>query len=134
MNRFSDTPIWHALETMRIEPDGAALTFTARLARENRWSMAHADAVMREYRRFLYLAATSASAVTPSDDVDRAWHLHLAYSRHYWDELCARVLMRPLHHGPTGGGAIEDDRYLRQYVQTLVTYRAIFGEEPPAAA
>lgn len=126
-------PLWHALEAMQIEPRGAALTFTARLARENGWTAVHAAHVFGEYRRFLYLAATANEAVTPSDNVDQAWHLHLSYSRHYWDVLCARLLKRPLHHGPTAGGEIEGDRHRRQYGATLRRYRSVFGSDAPAA-
>lgn len=123
--------IWQALAQMRIEPPGAALSFTRRLARENGWSRAHAEAVMTEYRRFLYLAATGTGEVTPSDQVDQAWHLHLAYTRHYWEELCARIIGRPLHHGPTAGGASEGRKYRALYAETLQRYRDTFGQEPP---
>lgn len=127
-----DDPIWQALVQMRIEPPGAALGFTRRLARENGWSRRHAEAVFHEYRRFLYLAATGTSEVTPSDQVDQAWHLHLAYTRHYWEELCARVIGRPLHHGPTAGGVSEGRKYRSLYAETLQRYRETFGEEPPS--
>ena len=127
------TDLWQDIEGMRIEPDGAVLTFTARLARENGWSLAHADAVFAEYRRFLLLAATGKTPVTPSDAVDQAWHLHLSYTRHYWDVLCGRVVKRPLHHGPAAGGLEERERHRRQYEQTLRRYRAVFGTEPPFA-
>jgi len=125
-------PIWQALVQMRIEPPGAALSFTRRLARENGWSRRHAEAVCHEYRRFLYLAATGTGEVTPSDQVDQAWHLHLAYTRHYWEELCARIIGRPLHHGPTAGGASEGRKYRALYAETLQRYRDTFGEEPPS--
>lgn len=127
-----DDPVWQALAQMRIEPPGAALSFTKRLARENGWSRGHAEAVMHEYRRFLYLAATGTGEVTPSDQVDQAWHLHLAYTRHYWEELCARIIGRPLHHGPTAGGASEGRKYRALYAETLQRYRDTFGEEPPS--
>lgn len=126
-----DDPIWQALAAMRIEPEGAALGFTRRLARENGWSRSHAEAVFHEYRRFLYLAATGSGEVTPSDQVDQAWHLHLTYTRHYWEELCARIIGRPLHHGPTAGGASEGRKYRALYAETLRRYRETFGQEPP---
>lgn len=127
-----DDPLWHALEAMRIEPEGASLTFTKRLARENGWSRSYAAAVVTEYRRFLYLAATDTATVTPSQQIDQAWHLHLAYTRHYWGELCARIIGRPLHHGPTAGGGAEGRKYRTLYAETLARYRATFGSEPPA--
>ena len=127
-----DDSIWRALDAMRIEPAGASLTFTRRLARENGWSRRHAAAVVEEYKRFLYLAATGTSPVTPSDQVDQAWHLHLAYTRHYWGELCARIIGRPLHHGPTAGGGAEGRKFRSYYADTLARYRDAFGTEPPA--
>lgn len=130
---YLDDPIWQALAAMRIEPDGAALTFTRRLARDNGWSARYASDVMAEYRRFLYLAATGCAPVTPSEQIDQAWHLHLAYSRHYWGELCGRIIGRPLHHGPTAGGRAEAARYRNLYADTLTRYRETFGHAPPAA-
>ncbi|WP_219941461.1 hypothetical protein [Iamia sp. SCSIO 61187] len=120
---------------LRFEVDddpSVPLGFRARLARENGWTPAFAARVYDEYRRFLVLAATGRHAVTPSDQVDQAWHLHLAYTRSYWDHLCGEVLGRPLHHGPTGGTAADDTRYREQYAATLDRYREVFGEEPPA--
>lgn len=123
--------LWRSLEMMRIEPAGAVLTFTGKLAGENGWSHARAQAVVEEYRRFLYLAAV-VGPVTPSEDVDQAWHLHLTCSRHYWDQLCGVILGRPLHHDPTTGGPAEARRFAAQYAATLRRYREIFGAAPPA--
>jgi len=119
------------LEMMRIEPEGVDRTFVARLAKENAWAPVYAERVLAEYRRFLFLAVTSGHAVTPSDEVDQAWHLHLAYSHHYWEELCGRILGRPLHHGPTAGGRTEAARYRNQYAATLESYRLAFGIDAP---
>ena len=113
--------------------DGApSLTFTARLARENRWSLPRAQRIVEEYLRFIYLAAVSAETVTPSVAVDQAWHLHLCYTRSYWHRLCRDVLERELHHGPTRGGVAEDTRYHECYERTLRLYREEFGHPPPA--
>lgn len=129
---YRDDPLWQALAAMRIEPDGAALTFAKRLARENGWSLRFAGEVLAEYHRFLYLAATGASPVTPSEQIDQVWHLHLAYTRHYWGVLCGEIIGRPLHHGPTAGGGAEGRKYRQQYSATLARYRDVFGNEPPS--
>src|SRR5262249_26133617 len=55
--------------------ESPALPFAARLARENGWSRPHAERVIREYRRFVFLAVTAGFPVCPSEDVDAAWHL-----------------------------------------------------------
>lgn len=124
--------LWHRIADHHIGPPDASLSFAARLARENRWDAAYADRVIREYKRFCYLAITADHEVTPSDAVDQAWHLHLTYSRDYWQIFCAKVLRADLHHGPTQGGAVERARYYRQYADTLAAYETAFGTAPPA--
>lgn len=128
----TNSALWHRIAAHDIGPHEAALTFAARLARENRWEAAHAERVIGEYRRFCYLAMTAGHEVTPSDAVDQAWHLHLTYSRDYWQTFCPQVLGADLHHGPTRGGSDERARFYRQYADTLAAYEAAFGAPPPA--
>jgi hypothetical protein len=128
---YQSHPVWVALLPYSIGPDGAAFSFAARLARENGWRLAQADRVIIEYKRFCFLAATTGHQVTPSDAVDQAWHLHLTYTRDYWDRFCPDVLGRALHHGPTAGGADEEHRFFDQYARTLASYEAVFGEAAP---
>lgn len=128
-NAASD-PLWQALSAYRVGPEDAALTFEARLARENGWSAADAERVYGEYLKFCYLAMTAGHEVTPSDAVDQAWHLHLTYTRDYWERFCPQVLGQVLHHGPTAGGQAEGARYFEQYARTLHSYEAAFGPPP----
>ena len=130
--RAEETELWHRITAHQVGPEDASLTFAARLARENRWSFAHTDHVISEYKRFCYLAVAAGHEVTPSDAVDQAWHLHLTYSRDYWQTFCPEVLRTDLHHGPTRGGPADRDRFYRQYAATLAAYEASFGEVPPA--
>jgi hypothetical protein len=94
--------------------------------------------VIEEYKRFAFLAVVADHQVTPCDAVDQAWHLHLTYTRDYWERFCPEVLGRSLHHGPTAGGAAEAQRYFEQYAATLKSYEAVFGPAPadlwPSAA
>lgn len=129
---LSADALWQRIADHHIGPADASLSFTARLARENRWTLAHAEHVIGEYKRFCYLAMTAGHKVTPSDAVDQAWHLHLTYSRDYWQVFCPHVLRAELHHGPTQGGPVERDRFYRQYADTLAAYETAFGEVPPA--
>ncbi|MGE3691630.1 MAG: hypothetical protein AB7F98_09635 [Novosphingobium sp.] len=125
-----DHPVWRALAAYGIGPEGSALSFPQRLARENGWTLAHVERVIAEYKRFCFLAATAGFEVTPSDPVDQAWHLHLTYSRDYWDRFCPDVLGCKLHHGPTKGGGEERGRHFRQYAETLKAYERHFGPPP----
>ncbi|MFM9058606.1 MAG: TIGR04222 domain-containing membrane protein [Planctomycetaceae bacterium] len=125
-------PLWERIQAHQFNDPAARLTFTSRLARENGWTIGYAVRVVDEYRRFVFLAMTSGAAVTPSEDVDQAWHLHLAYTWDYWEVLCGAVLGVPLHHGPTRGGGAEAERYDQQYRRTLTAYAATFEAPPPA--
>ncbi len=125
-------PLWRALAGYRVGPEDAELSFVDRLARDNGWSRPFAAQVFDEYLRFCFLAMTAGHAVTPSDEVDQAWHLHLTYSRDYWGRFCPEVLGAPLHHGPTAGGARERARYAEQYARTLRSYERVFGTPPLA--
>ena len=132
-SHYADHPVWIALSSYSIGPPDAALSFTARLARENGWSATHADAVIHEYKRFCFLAVIAGHPVTPSDAVDQVWHLHLTYTRDYWERFCPEILGMPLHHGPTAGGTAELNRFYDQYAQTLASYEAVFGHCPPVS-
>lgn len=129
---------WNRLMALDFDAADAALPFSARLARDNGWSPAFAARAIEEYRKFCFLAVHAGHPVTPSDEVDQVWHLHLTYSRHYWDALCRDTLERPLHHGPTQGGEAEHRKFHDWYEATLTSYRRYFGEPPndfwPAAS
>jgi hypothetical protein len=116
----------------KIDVYGAALPFSARLCRENCWHETYAERCITEYKRFLYLVLRSERELTPSDQVDQVWHLHLLYTQSYWIDLCQQTLGCPLHHLPTKGGGRELARFKVQYQATLDSYRACFGAEPPA--
>jgi hypothetical protein len=125
-----DTALWHAIRDFPLDDPDASMPFSARLARDHLWTPDYARKVVAEYRRFLYLLATEPEMMTPSEDVDEAWHLHLAYSKSYWDDLCGRVLLRPLHHNPTGGNE-DSPGFSVAYERTLNRYRSVFGTDPP---
>lgn len=125
-------PVWQRISSYQFGPSQAALPFATRLARDNGWNAGKAARVIEEYRRFAFLAATGEAQVTPSDAVDQAWHLHLTYTRDYWERFCPDVLGKPLHHGPTAGGPDERNRFFAQYADTLARYEAAFGTHPPS--
>jgi uncharacterized protein (TIGR04222 family) len=123
--------LWARLEAFDLDESGAFLPFSARMARDNGWSEEFARRVCDEYKKFVFLAMEAGHPVTPSDEVDQAWHQHLTYTRSYWDEMCGEILGKPLHHGPTRGGSAEGQKFRSWYCQTLESYREFFGEEPP---
>lgn len=120
------------LEAYSPDTPGVPMPYSRRLAEREGWSHAHAMAVIAEYKRFAYLAVSSGHVATPSKAIDAAWHLHLEYTREYWDVFCVEVLCAPLHHTPGNGAPDEAAAYARLYEQTLDSYRRAFGSEPPA--
>ncbi len=123
--------LYRRVMAFQIDEASGALRFADRLARDNGWSPGYTERVIDEYKRFLFLLATAHEPVTPSDQVDQAWHLHLTYTTSYWERLCGAVIGRPLHHNPTKGGADEARRYALNYERTLARYACVFGVAPP---
>lgn len=78
----------------------------------------------------MFLCVTTGHMCTPSVHVDEAWHLHLLYTKSYWDKLCKEVLGRPIHHQPSEGGTSENTRFAGLYERTLNSYASVFGEPP----
>jgi uncharacterized protein (TIGR04222 family) len=120
------------LEQFQLDSPEASLPFSARLARENNWSTADAQRVITEYKRFAFLAIAAGHPVSPSEDVDQAWHLHLTYSENYWKVFCPEILGQPFHHHPTKGGKTEHEKFNDWYARTLKSYQIFFNELPPA--
>jgi uncharacterized protein (TIGR04222 family) len=123
--------LYSRLGVFSFDNKEATYTFADRLAKENGWSRAYAARAIEEYRRFLLLAATAAHPVSPLDAVDQVWHVHLLYTRSYWDDLCKHVLPAPLHHEPSTGGRAERAKFDDWYARTIESYRRTFGKAPP---
>jgi len=124
--------LWERLQTYELDQVDAQLPFSKRLARENNWTVDYAKRVMNEYKRFVFLAMTLGYPVTPSDEIDQVWHLHLIYTKAYWEEFCKDIIRVPFHHHPTKGGKKEGEKFRNWYTRTKQAYREAFGEEPPS--
>jgi uncharacterized protein (TIGR04222 family) len=123
--------LWQQIRDFSIDPnEPVGLSFAARLARENGWTRDFAERAIVEYKRFVFLAMAAGHPVCPSEQVDQVWHLHLTYTRSYWDKFCKELLGRPLHHDPTRGGPAEAVKHIAMYRQTLASYRRLFNCEP----
>ena len=77
--------LWQQIQAFRFDEGSSAFPFAVRLARDNDWSYGFTVRVIREYRRLVFLAVAAGHPVTPSDQVDQAWHLHLLYTHSYWE-------------------------------------------------
>ncbi len=123
--------LYQRLQTFSLDEPNAKYSFSKRLARENGWTVEYTQQAIAEYKKFAFLAVVAEHPVTPSEQVDQVWHLHLAYTRSYWDKFCPNILQKPLHHSPTQGGSSEGKKFNDWYNKTLESYTQLFGEFPP---
>lgn len=123
--------LWKRIQRFDLDDLGSDFTFTDRLARENGWTFDFATRCIDEYKKFIFLICISGKSMTPSDQVDQVWHLHLIYTRSYWIDFCQNTLKLEIHHGPTKGGSSEKTKYNDQYEATKAYYKETFRKEPP---
>jgi len=126
---YSRDPVWLRIRGLELDDGISQLTFSKKLARENRWAHWFALEVIDEYKKFLYLMAQAGHPVTPSIQVDQAWHLHLIYTRLYWDDFAKDMPFEP-HHDPSKGGMAENEKFTDWYSKTLESYQRIFRMDP----
>ena len=127
----TEQQLYARIQHFSFDAGDERLTFARRLARENGWSHEFAQRAIDEYRRFMFLAMAAGHPVTPSDQVDQVWHLHLTYTRGYWDRFCGEVLESPIHHGPTKGTVADGEKFVDWYDKTRASYEHFFGARPP---
>jgi hypothetical protein len=123
--------LWDKIKEFELDDPNSSMTFTDRLAKENGWTHEFSVRAILEYKRFLFLICVSGQPLTPSDEVDQVWHLHLLYTHSYWDELCGSILKKKIHHGPTKGGHSENQKFTNWYIKTLELYKRNFKQDPP---
>lgn len=86
------------IQNFSLNEEGGDARFARKLARENGWSQKRAERVVKEYKRFLCLAATSGAKVSPSEELDQARRAHLRRAKSHWGNLCGKVLGKLLRH------------------------------------
>lgn len=131
MKLLKNTELWNKLQKFNLDDPTSEFSLSQRLSRENGWSTNYSKRVIEEYKKFLYLSVIERKSLTPSDEVDQAWHLHMLYTESYWNDLCNEILGMKFHHGPTKGGTKETEKYLDQYNKTLALYQVTFGKKAP---
>ncbi len=123
--------LWNKIHSFELDDPSNSLTFTDRLARENGWTIEYSLRTIEEYKKFMFLLCIANHPLTPSDQVDQVWHLHLLYTHSYWIEFCKDTLNKQIHHGPTKGGSNENSKFTDWYEKTKQLYKTIFVQTPP---
>lgn len=100
--------------------------FIKKLREETSWSASYAEWAVGEYLKFLTVILNFGPKQTPSKVVDEVWHLHLQFTKDYWEYLCPKVLGFSLHHVPADESMKSETE--AQYIDTLANYEAIYGE------
>lgn len=127
---MKNVKLWEKIRSFQVRDEMDQYSFKKRLAVENNWSFQFAATVYDEYLKFIYLTCISESPVTPSDEIDQAWHLHMIYTQSYWNEMCRSILNQDIHHTPTRGGESENSKFHAYYNKTCTLYEIEFGYPP----
>ena len=91
--------LWNKVLAFNFDNPSSEYGFSIRLASENCWTREFTDQAILEYKKFMYLAATSEFMVSPSEIVDEVWHKHLIFTQSY-QEFCG-ILGKQIQHVPS---------------------------------
>lgn len=125
--KIADWPLpcraeWDAL----AEPPRNCTRFEHNLRLKGDWTDESALRLTEEYRRFLYLKALAGGPLTPPEEVDQVWHLHLEMGEDFSEGLC-RAIGIPLTHEP----GLARQAALASYEWGFGAYIREFGAAPP---
>ena len=120
--------LWNKITVFDLDGPPSEYGFSTRLANENFWTKAFTKEAILEYKKFMYLAATSEWMVSPSEIVDTVWHQHLIFTQSY-QEFCA-ILGKQVQHVPSTHNREEASRFKQARERTTALYEAAFGQQP----
>ena len=121
---------WNKIDSFCIDDDKSSFPFSVRLQTENKWTYKFTFRVIQEYKKFIYLASISNKKVSPSKYIDEAWHLHLLYTKSYWEDFMSDTIGIKIHHEPSKG-IEEDSKFISIFNDTIHLYEKEFKSTPP---
>ncbi|WP_374465053.1 hypothetical protein [Chryseobacterium sp.] len=127
---LKDESLWKRIQEFSLDAPGVNFPFSKKLAKEESWSLDFARKAIEEYKKFVYLCCILPNGASPSKVVDKVWHMHLIYTRNYWEEFCPDILKKNLHHHPSNGGIAEKEKHQNWFEDTLAAYRKVFSRKP----
>ncbi len=128
---MQDKNLWNRIQGFSLDEPGVAFPFSKKLAKEEKWTEDFTKKAIEEYKKFVYLCCILPQGASPSETVDKVWHMHLVYTQNYWEEFCPAILKRNLHHHPSNGGYDEKLKHHNWFQDTLKYYEEIFNEKGP---
>ena len=123
-----DIQLWNQIENFDLDKPNDQYGFSTRLAFENSWTIYFTKTAILEYKKFMYLVATSNEMVSPSEIVDIVWHQHLIFTNSYSD-LCT-ILAKRIEHIPSTHNKAEHEKFHKAKEVTKNLYELNFGKQP----
>jgi hypothetical protein len=120
--------LWNKILQFDFDNPPGEYGFSTRLANENYWTKSFTEHAILEYKKFMYLAATSDFMVSPSEIIDTVWHQHLIFTQSY-QEFC-NLIGRQVQHIPSTHNKDEFERFRQAKERTKKLYLNTFGEQP----
>ncbi len=124
--------LWQNIQDFAMDDANALFPFSKKLAKEQNWSNAFTLKAINEYKKFMYLCCISPTGASPSKIVDEVWHLHLTYTKNYWEDFCGIVLHKKIHHNPSNGSIGDYNKYQNLEKSTMLLYEKEFELKAPS--
>lgn len=123
-----NTALWNQILEFDLDSPPSEYGFSTRLANENYWTKNFTEQAILEYKKFMYLAATSDMMVSPSEIIDTVWHQHLIFTQSY-QEFC-NILGKQIQHIPSTHNKSEFEKFKSAKERTKRFYIETFGQQP----
>lgn len=120
--------LWNKVLVYDLDQPVSSYCFSIRLADENFWTRNFTQKAILEYKKFMYLAATSEFMVSPSPIIDKVWHEHLMFSKSY-QSFCD-LLGKNIQHVPSTLDPAQYQKFRSARERTKKLYLSTFGEAP----
>lgn len=117
---------WRLDRATLLAGDTYNTRFINRVKEKNpHWNRSMIGFLIEDYKKFMYVAATSNKMCTPSKDVDIIWHEHVLFTRDYFNHWCADILKKVIHHEP--GTPDEQPKFKSAYEKTQAKIKKTYG-------
>jgi len=120
--------LWNRILAFDLDNPPSEYGFSTRLAKENFWTQEFTNQAILEYKKFMYLAATSKFMVSPSEIIDVVWHQHLIFTKSYQD-FC-KILGKQIQHIPSTHNREDYEKFFKAKERTINFYEKEFGLQP----
>ena len=123
-----NTELWNRIKAFQVHTENEVYEFTTHLAVENKWTINYTKGAIEEYKKFMYLAATTDHTVLPSGVVTHVWHAHMLNKESY--NQFGLILGKKVERIPSSYISDNKEVFKKVNERTLALYEQIFGERP----